>query len=118
MKKIDVNIVTDDIEHTYRIGNKLNKRKGPVIIKFKREETKIAVLRKKRDLKFNKDTDFIKINEQLTSFSYKLLIEARKRLSSKYKYIWTREGRILLKENDTSTKQFELISFDQIEKFI
>lgn len=116
LKDANVIISKEDINSCYRIHGK--QKNGPVIIELQKEEKKIFILKNKKALRSKNSNEFISVNEHLTSFSYKLLLEARIKLSGLFKYIWTRNGKILIKKNDDGSKPYEIFDFDDISYYL
>lgn len=110
------NIPVDGFVRCYRMGakksNSAQSSRGPVlpvICVMKDERMKIDLLQSIRKKKISAISDGISSNirifEYLTSYSRALLIEARKKLKDKFKFIWTSGGKILIKKDEsTSTR--------------
>lgn len=119
LKNINVIVNDDDIDSAYRIQNKNDKRSGPVVYELKKQEKKILILKSRKALRNRNqhEKDFVRINEQLTNFSHKILMEARNKLGDMFKFIWSRNGRILLKK-DEGSKPTELFMLDDINSLL
>ena len=105
-------VKADDIDIAHRIGKPKegDRRPRPVIVRFNNRRARNAVYDERRKLKdFTiKDLGFqgrdrIYINENLISSTRELLGEANKaRKSAGYKFLWTYNGRIYVKKNETA----------------
>lgn len=115
LNKVKINISNEDINSCYRMHDK--NKNSPVIIELVNEEKKIYVMKNKKALRTNNPKDFVSVYEHLTSFSYKLLLEVRSKLSGLFKYIWTRNGRILIKKNDDASKPNIVYDYDDISYY-
>ena len=93
--EMDIEIFTDDLDRTHRIGKTKdnNKHRRPIIVKFASHNDKHKVLRNKKRLKGKK----ISITESLTKTRMAKLNEARDVFS--FTNVWTSDGRILYKQD-------------------
>lgn len=124
-KTFDFNIEKEDIDDAYRIervNNKDDKIK-PVVVSFvrKRDKEKFLNMRRKRSLFSNEiGLDEIRtqifINEYLSRRKKQLLWKTRKfKLEKNYKFVWTKNGRILLRKTENS-QIIQVHSQEDLEK--
>lgn len=106
----NVELLPNDIESIVQIPNGIPIRSTSTIVKFKKTEKRnifINETKKKRLTteifgKTGKEIKSIYINDHLTKENYKLLSDAIKLKRFGVKYVWTQNGKILLRLNDTS----------------
>ena len=93
--EMDIEIFTDDLDRTHRIGKTKdnNKHRRPIIVKFANHNDKHKVFRNKKRLKGKK----ISITESLTKTRMAKLNEARDVFG--FMNVWTSDGRILYKQD-------------------
>lgn len=115
VKSINVIVTNDDIDKAYRINSNKNK-KGPVVIEFRKNSTKMDVMLNKKNLWNKESSKNVRINEQLTTYSYNLLLQARESLNKNFKYIWSRDGKVMIKKDEDS-KAREIKSVNDIYYF-
>ena len=93
-----------DINISLVIPSRRRDGKRVVICKFMSRKSKIAVLeakKYKKDLKYNNNLIFI--NEHLSPNNRKLFaLASEKKHSLDYKYLWTKNGTIFMRKNDTA----------------
>ena len=102
-EEMDLEIFTDDLDRTHRIGKvkEDSRHKRPIIVKFIRHNDKHKVFRNKKRLKGKK----VSITESLTKTRMAKLNEARDLFG--FKNVWTSDGRILYKqEGEERTKLY------------
>lgn len=115
-----VNIDETEIEEIYRIPTSNKNLPKPIIAKLsKKKRNMIIAGRKNKDLTQDKiihngEREKVYVNESLTKFNKGLLYETKKNATD-YKYIWTKEGRILAKKDDGS-KPIQIRNFQDIFK--
>lgn len=92
---MDIEIFTDDLDRSHRIGKHKgdNKHCRPIIVKFVRHNDKHKIFYNKKRLKGKK----ISITESLTKTRMEKLNEARGLFG--FGNVWTSDGRILYKED-------------------
>lgn len=105
-------VLADDIIHINRVSPKqrIQGRPRVIVAKMKTRLLKdnlIYLSRKKRittrDIGIAGDPIPIYINEHLTSSNKLLLKKCKEAAKSKmYQYVWTKNGRIFMRQNDTS----------------
>ncbi|XP_054259446.1 uncharacterized protein LOC128984177 [Macrosteles quadrilineatus] len=107
---LDFMITDEMVDACHRVGQKSNKRTRGIIVKFTRRMTKDEILKRRRkkqdlstrDVGYN-DTpkETVYLNENLTSYRRKVL-NAAKDLKKEmgFKYLWVRNGKILLRKKD------------------
>lgn len=119
MKIIDFNINRNDISDIYRLKNKKNLNNLPIIVKFTTKEIKTKILEKKKGLVIKpKYGGSIKINEHLTNSNYQLLLKAREILGKDFKFIWSKNGNIFIKKDETSSSnRIHLRTFEEIDLY-
>jgi archaellum component FlaC len=118
-----------DIEFAHRVQPRRAvsaSRARPIIVRFKQRSVKdrvIAAARKQRnmstrDIGFGGDESRIYINEHLIKENKMLLGSCRQKArDSGYKYVWTKNCRIYVRKNDTSTP-FPIDSLSDLEKIL
>lgn len=120
MKSINVDVNENDISDIYRLRNNKNVKNLPVIVKFTKKEMKMNILEKKKGIviKPKDQGGSIKINEHLTTVGYKLLLKTREVLGKHFKFIWSKDGKIFIKKDDTSSSnRIHLRSFEEIDQY-
>lgn len=109
-------IAKSDIDHVFRVYQKSNDRVKPIVVKlsskFKRDEMLAAVKNKKHStpnrsgpgLSVDNISDNIFINEHL-SYGTKLILKQAKDMAKQngFKYVWVRDGRVLVRKSDRSS---------------
>ena len=124
--KLDVELTEQDIDISHRTSNNAN---ATIIVKFENRkkrnlfyfEGRKALKDKKTtslDLGLSEDNDLY-INESLTAINGELYSTARKKLlkEKRFKYIWTRNGKIFGKRDDLEkTKVVTIMNKEQINK--
>ncbi|KAK3712730.1 hypothetical protein QZH41_000633 [Actinostola sp. cb2023] len=133
-KLAGLTISKDDISIAHRLPP-TRKVKDRMIVKFTRRETKDRLyrLRGKLKSKRTKDLETVRAEPESTTVSHKAAIHInesltpyRKRLFGKvlefkrrfnYKYAWTTNGKILIRETDSSPSH-SFTTFEQLEDFI
>lgn len=132
---VGVEISADHIEKCYVKRIKINKPSTPhkndnqlyrdvVSVKFNSKKYKDVIMKKKSNEKirltgsiFGKEfaNTNIYINESLTTYSRKLFLAAKKTKHEKhFKYLWTRDGKILMRKID-GEKYIVIKSFDDLK---
>ncbi|KAL4701991.1 hypothetical protein ACJJTC_010556 [Scirpophaga incertulas] len=111
-KYIGVNIIPGDVKHVNRVSPKVKSqgRLRVIIAKLSTRLLKdniISLGRKKRvttkDIGLSGDPKPIYINEHLTPYNKQLLKKCKEiAMKKEYKYVWTKNGRIYIRKNDTS----------------
>lgn len=94
-----LDLKTEDISVSHRLGKKDAAYDRAVIVKFVRREAKRSLMMMKKALKDKDGYQNIYINEDLTSIRYKI----SKQLRDDKKIAWTRDGKIFWKETKEST---------------
>ena len=98
-------ISADDIDICHNFPSDRKDGKLVAVCKFVRRKTKFDVLtakKKCRNFKF-KDNDIF-INEHLSPFNRHLFAKASvKKNELKWRYLWTRNGTLFMRENEVST---------------
>ena len=131
---IGVQLAENDISVAHRLPP-TKKVKDRLIVKFTRREKRDEVYKKRRQLKSKRTKDLptvarqpkssvisqkaeIHINESLTPYRRRLfgrLLEYKR--SHNYKYIWTTNGKLMLRESDSSSIQC-FVSHEQFDEFL
>jgi len=131
---VDVKLEDDDISVAHRLPP-TKKVKDRIIVKFTRRETKDLIYNKRGKLKVKKTKDLptvraepessdishkaqIHINESLTPYRKRLfgkILEFKRKNS--YKYIWTMNGKILLRASDHSPSS-SFVTYEQFEDYV
>lgn len=111
-KIINFEVKSDEIKHVRRINSKNQKNnKTPILIELKNKEIKNEVFKKRKErglvfaeeMGFKNDQGIIYINENLTLANQILFKKARdKKREIKFKYVWTKNGKIFMRKNDNS----------------
>ena len=93
-----------DINISHVVPSRRRDGKRVVVCKFMTRKSKIAVLEAKKfkkDLKYNNNLIFI--NEHLSPHNRKLFaLASEKKHSLEYKYLWTKNGTIFMRKNDST----------------
>ena len=127
---IGVQLEENDISTAHRLPP-TKKIKNRLIVKFTRREKRDEVYKKRKNLKSKRYNDLqtvasagishkapIHINESLTTYRKRLfgrILEFKR--EHNYKFIWTANGKIMLRETDTSpTKCF--VTFEKFDEFV
>lgn len=124
-QKIEVNIKTEDIDAIHRIPSRSNANPEPIVVQFVTRQMKENVVKKSKekrvctdDLNMQCANKPVFVNEHLTRKRKNIMFEARKLKNEKnYKFLWSRNGKILIKKNETSTT-IQLNSLDDLSKII
>ena len=111
-QKINPDITANDIDIAHRLGPKREDRERPrpIIVRFNNRRSRNAIYDERRKLKNVTTRDFgfqgrgkIFINENLIASTKELLGEVNKaRKSAGFKFLWTHNGRIYVKKNETA----------------
>ncbi|XP_046677264.1 uncharacterized protein LOC124365334 [Homalodisca vitripennis] len=110
-KALDVNITDSMIDACHRIGKKTSERNQArgIVVKFVRRTDKEELMKKRREKKRDFSTRHlgltmdipVYLNESLSPARRRLLAQARQlRKERGYKYIWLRNGNILLRKEE------------------
>ena len=112
IKNVDSEFVQDDIDYARRLIKKDNNNVvtyGPVLVRFKSMSKRNYIYRKKKnlkDVKLNLVNDGHKkvfLNENLTTRNKKIFYHANIfRKQYQWKFIWTSNGMVFLRKNETS----------------
>lgn len=106
-KELNIELSCDNIEDIYRVPLKNKTKTSPIIVKLttlaKRNE--LLQHRHTKDMQWNKGTDGhikkIFINENLTPYHRRMLWLAKEKAkTASWKYVWTKNGKILARKND------------------
>lgn len=95
---LGVDLKPEDISVSHRLGKLTSDYDRPVIVKFVRRDTKRLIMMKKKALREKAGHENTYLNDDLTHTRYKICKELR-RLS---KTVFTRDGKIIVKESETS----------------
>uniref|UniRef100_A0A8D8SSS6 FP protein C-terminal domain-containing protein n=1 Tax=Cacopsylla melanoneura TaxID=428564 RepID=A0A8D8SSS6_9HEMI len=124
-QKIEVNIKSEDIDAIHRIPSRSNANPEPIVVQFVTRQMKENVVKKSKekrvctdDLNMQCANKPVFVNEHLTRKRKNIMFEARKLKNEKnYKFLWSRNGKILIKKNETSIT-IQLNSLDDLAKII
>lgn len=109
---IDVDINLFDIENVYRKLSNRNLDAPQIVVEFSSKKKREEFIRKRGKIEFKGSR--IYINESLTAYNRKLFWETRSKAKELgYRYIWTRNGRILCKKDDM-TKKTQIKSIEDL----
>lgn len=120
----ELKICDSDISTSHRLPAASGRMK-PIIVKFVRRDNRDAIYRKKRNLysKSAKDIGFqqdsrLYINESLTVKS-RAILNAVKEFKRRhhFKFVWTRQGKVLLKKNENQSETHVFASLKDFEEF-
>ena len=107
LKKFDENISHDDIDISHRLGKSKTNKTPTIIVRFVSRRTRKNIYKERRILKSNAPgkptSERAFINESLTKRNkhlFSLANEERKKIN--WKYTWTSNGRILLRQSNDS----------------
>jgi hypothetical protein len=126
---MSVTLKDDDISIVHRLPD-TKKVKNRLIAKFVRREKKDEIYNEKKKCQGKSVNTLPSVNSTGQSFTDKIYINEslssrRKKLFSKiyqfkkensYKYVWTKNGKIYLKENDSSPS-YNFVTLGQFERF-
>ena len=96
-----LNLTKEDISVSHRLGGKDSTYDRPIIVKFVSRNSKRRLMMKKKELKEKPEYSDIFINEDITKNRYKLAKHLR---VVENKVVWTRDGKILFKDNKDATQ--------------
>lgn len=131
---VDVELEPNDISIAHRLPSRNSQRQRKIIVKFTRRVKRDEVFnnRKKLKSKRSKDLPSVQIQSESSSVSHNAAIHInesltpyRKRLFGRildfkknchFKYLWTSNGKIMLRESDTSTTH-SFVSFEEFDEF-
>lgn len=97
-QKIGVQLTTNDIDRSHRVGRRQGDRPRPIIIKFSSYRKRSEVFRNKRLLK----STGLTIREDLTKVRYNLLRDAIGKFG--VTHVWTQDGVIFVKQGDSKKR--------------
>lgn len=97
-QKIGVQLTTNDIDRSHRVGRRQGDRPRPIIIKFSSYRKRSEVFRNKRQLK----STGLTIREDLTKVRYNLLRDAIAKFG--VTHVWTQDGVIFVKQGDSKKR--------------
>lgn len=89
------------IQSAYKIKAK-DSKPAPIVITFDGSDSKLKFIDQIKKSKKNNKAIKIKVSEFLTSETRELLQEAKSGLGDKFKYIWSKNGQIYVREKDDS----------------
>lgn len=122
---LDVNLQDCDIDACHRINtHPTSQLPSPIVVKFCRRSTKEELLHRRRvkrnlntlDIGFTLSSQ-IYINESLCPARRRLLAKCRQlRRSADIKFLWTRNGKIFMRKEDTSLVH-NITTEEDLEKF-
>ncbi|XP_077966362.1 uncharacterized protein LOC144419957 [Styela clava] len=111
--RINVPLQSSDISNCHRMSKENNKKPSPIIVKFVRRKTRHQILKNRRQLRsanFHEDFQHftrstrIFIIENLNDNNKDLFFKARDlKKECGYKYLWTHNGKVLIKKNEMTT---------------
>lgn len=120
LHKVNMN-ETEVLNDCYQ-RNSHNNQAGAIVLKFHNAEVKNNFIKivKRLELKTSdfgmctRKTNLIRLSEQLTPLNQQLLNEARQLRTHGYKFIWSKNGRILARKSATS-EVLVIHNFDYID---
>ena len=131
---VDVELEPNDTSIAHRLPSSNSQRQRKIIVKFTRlvKEDEVFNTRKKLKSKRTKDLPSVQIQSESSSVSHNAAIHInesltpyRKRLFGRildfkkkchFKYLWTSNGKIMLRESDTSTTH-GFVSFEEFDEY-
>ena len=130
VKKV-VNLIEPDLEladQEISTSHRLPAAEGhipPIIVKFTRRDTRNRIYSQKRNLSSKKASDIgfqqqsrIYLNESLTQKSRMLLKKVKEfKINHHYKFLWTRQGKVFLKKNESQSQIASSTSMEEFEAF-
>uniref|UniRef100_A0A8D8Y720 L1 transposable element RRM domain-containing protein n=1 Tax=Cacopsylla melanoneura TaxID=428564 RepID=A0A8D8Y720_9HEMI len=122
--KLGVSVDNDQIDAIHRIPTR-SQNPEPIVVEFTTRKVRNSVINnsktkriRTKDLGLGTADRPVYIYEQLSPRRKKLLYEAKKLKQEKqYKYVWTREGKIFMRKEDTSNP-IRLQSLDDLKKIV
>ena len=132
---VDVELEPNDTSIAHRLPSRNSQRQRKIIVKFTRlvKEDEVFNTRKKLKSKRTKDLPSVQIQSESSSVSHNAAIHInesltpyRKRLFGRsldfkknhhFKYLWTRKGKIMLRESDSSTSH-SFVSFEEFDEYL
>ena len=110
-REVGVVIEREEIEAIHRIPTRNKNKHEPIIVHLSSRRKRNELLQAKKNKRITQDkiirngkTDLIYINESLTKYHKELLYKAKGKAAEKgYKFTWTKEGKIYMRMNETST---------------
>jgi hypothetical protein len=120
----ELNLIEADISISHRLPTNKESLK-PIIAKFVRRDIRDAIYKKKRNLssKTSQDIGFhynskLYINESLTAGSRAILNKAKEfKRRNHYKFVWTRQGKVLLKKDEDRSETHIFATMKEFEEF-
>ena len=109
-----VDIDDRDISTSHRIGPKNEDRPRPIIVRFVRRDTKVAMLKKKKNLKDKDRFPLLYIDEQLSPLRNKMVRAIRG--DSTVAKVWTIDGKINCTLNSDPNKRINITCPDDLEQ--
>lgn len=130
---IGVKVTDQDISTAHRLPD-TRKVKDRIIVKFVRRDKKEEVYKNRRKLQKKTSKDIpsvarqlgevkkpgkIHINESLTSYRRRLMGKINDyKKENNFKFLWTQNGKIFLKQSETSPKAYAFTTEEDFEAFI
>ncbi|XP_070557452.1 uncharacterized protein [Ptychodera flava] len=110
---VGVSVAESDIDISHRLPKRQGQHTSTIIVRFTRRSVRNNLYKSKKHLRNKNASDIglrspvqqnsrIYINEQLTTKNKKLFHEVNKRKTARWKYIWTQNGHIYLRKEDSS----------------
>ena len=120
----ELNICESDISTSNRLPAAGGNMK-PIIVKFVRRDTRDAIYRKKRNLNSKSTMDIgfqqnsrLYIHESLTVKTRAILNKVKEfKRRHHFKFVWTRQGKFLLKRNENQSETHVFASLKDFEEF-
>ena len=114
-KELDISILESDICRSHRIGNQRDKPRQ-IIVKFTNHNTKVKILKKRKDLK-NKGSQ-IYINEDITKTRLGILQILKEQGKDLIHKTWTIDGVIFARLKRDNNKVISFSTFRECSKFL
>ncbi|KAJ0169240.1 hypothetical protein K1T71_015270 [Dendrolimus kikuchii] len=112
-----------DIEYAWRVQGE-NSNSKPIIIKMRSRDARSQWLKSRKNqitnhtIYNNNDYTHIYINEHLTYHMRQLFWNTKQKLKEEYKFIWIRDGKILIKKNENEKKIYNVRTEKNISKYL
>ena len=98
-----VTLNVGDISVSHRLGKVTSTYNRPVIVKLVRRDVKRQLMMNKKELRDKAGYKDVYLNDDLTTTRYKICKELR----AQNKTVWTRDGKIIIKEADDSVSTID-----------
>ena len=112
-KKIGVNVTLNDISRSHRVGRRAGTKPRPIIFRLVSYRTRRSIYQNRKKLGGN-----VFITEDLTARRAHLLFLCRQlRRADKLQYVWSVDGRVLVKEHGETAYTVEIKRESDLSRF-